>query len=925
VEPEDILRRYFELGWQAIPLEGKRAFIGGWPNLKFTLEELLRYYARGYNVGVKTGWLEGGGLAVVAIDPDEPKLLNFDPDPWLRRGAMAHTTSTGLRIVFYTDSREVAAFSRKVAVKPEDLGEGERGLVEKGRGKGSVTLLEVLAEGRQFMAPPSVHPETGRRLEWVVGPLEPSSCLVVHSLEELRQLLDQSIRRCKWVIEELFETSRLEAGGDGGLLQGWLEEILRKLKPYYAGETPRYYTFHCPFHGPDRHPSFVINKQKFYGYDYHTDEAYSLKGLAERLGLKLKDGHGDATGGAAKPSGDFSIGSYRLGLIGKDVFLYDVSGKPVFSCKLRNLNAESTVKRLAEITNTSRAEVEHVIAAFLLKAASVREARDRGSRQPPPTPQGAEDPAPPWDAEVEARIQAEVQHIVEAENQLEALKPHLDVVVVGEDENKQVGYVLLIGSKYKEPDKKTFIVLKGTEGGGKTHLASNLTGPFKTKEVGRFTEHALEYSDLMHYEVLYIKELGTMDVERQGVAAVKFLSADDRGFVVEYTVKDESGRFRTEQRRIPAMTVISTTTRLVLDRQFERRAWILNVDESEQQTERVKRWKAELGRQRDEVKLGLRKVTDYDFSREVLRRFTAQLKPQKIVIPFREALADVLGSKALRVRGDVDKVYAFIELYALLNLKRLWRLREDVYAVTPEVALEALRLIERPLRRMLSRVDDRVTPLLEALKELGLGEAGAHIDKAARERIAVRLKRAERTVRDLLNSLEEWGYVSGDQRKPKTYTLLYSIEDIEAERAGFSAVSGIADSLKERMVEEARSWLKNGLETGTLGGRAERQHEVEPASTANVEGQPAPRRPPSPTAAPAPAGFQPASERPPARSLNENISENRLFQKLPILQPDSYTMCRECRHYVGPGCELNPGKIIVPTARACEKFEAKEG
>jgi hypothetical protein len=111
----------------------------------------------------------------------------------------------------------------------------------------------------------------------------------VHSLEELKQLLLQSIHRSKWVVEELFETSKLEAKGDMKLLQGWLMKILDKLKPYLAGETPRYYTFHCPFHAPDRNPSFVINKLKFYAFDYHNDEAYSLKQLAERLGVELSE------------------------------------------------------------------------------------------------------------------------------------------------------------------------------------------------------------------------------------------------------------------------------------------------------------------------------------------------------------------------------------------------------------------------------------------------------------------------------------------------------------------------------------------------------------------------------------------------------------------------------------------------------------
>jgi len=191
------------------------------------------------------------------------------------------------------------------------------------------------------------------------------------------------------------------------------------------------------------------------------------------------------------------------------------------------------------------------------------------------------------DAETEARINAEVQRILQAENQLEALKPHF--VVVGEDDNKRTIYVLLSFSKYCEIDKKAILLLKGTEGGGKTTLVSNLTAPFKT-EVGCFTEHALKYSDLRRYEILFLKELGSMDPEKQSVTVIKFLSADDRGFVVEYTVRDKNGRFRTEQKRIPAMTIISTATRLVLDSQFERRVWIFNVDKSEEMDSLVINW-----------------------------------------------------------------------------------------------------------------------------------------------------------------------------------------------------------------------------------------------------------------------------------------------------------------------------------------------
>jgi hypothetical protein len=334
-------------------------------------------------------------------------------------------------------------------------------------------------------------------------------------------------------------------------------------------------------------------------------------------------------------------------------------------------------------------------------------------------------------------------------------------------------------------------------------------GFFNVKEVGRFTEHALEYSDLKNHEVLFIKELGSMDLDKHGVAAIKFLSADDRGFTVEYTVRDsETGRFRTEQKRIPAMTTISTTTRLMLDSQFERRAWLFNVDESSGQTERVKRWKAWLGRQRDEVKVGMRRITDYEFSREVVRRFITQLKPCKIIIPFRETLADILKSESLRVRGDIDKVYTFIELYGLFNLRRLQKIRDDVYAVTPDVALEAIKIAEKPLVSMLGSGDERVKPLLQALRELGL-KAFDVIDKGIREQIAVKLGKSEETVRLYLNLLEKRDVLSSDSKKPKTYTLLYPLQDVEQKLCEKSLILKISDDLHGKMVDEAQKWLNS--------------------------------------------------------------------------------------------------------------------
>lgn len=419
--------------------------------------------------------------------------------------------------------------------------------------------------------------------------------------------------------------------------------------------------------------------------------------------------------------------------------------------------------------------------------------------------------------DVEGSIQVELAKIVDAENQLQMLKPHLDNVIVKEEDNKKAISVLLAGSKFSDVAKKQIILLKGTEGGGKSTLARELCRSYRVKEVGRFSAHALDYSNLKGFDVLLLKELGAMDMEKQGVGTLKFLSSDDRGYTVEITVKDEeTGRFTTEQHRIPCMTVVSTTTRLILDSQFERRAWLFNVDETKEQTKEVALWKAKRKRQQAEKLLGLQEIMDYEFSQEILKRFVEQLRPEKIIIPFPETLTEVLGYDVLRVRGDLDKIYAFVELYGLLNLKRLQKLKDDVYALTPQVCMEALQIVMKPLANMISRMDERSVKILSVLKELKLDKSQDVISKVERDRIAVKSGKSERVVRRFLNFLENSGFLSSDNKKPKSYTLLYSVESIEAKLSGILDKLQMSNLLMGKMVKEAQNMLKTVLDNQTL-------------------------------------------------------------------------------------------------------------
>lgn len=415
-------------------------------------------------------------------------------------------------------------------------------------------------------------------------------------------------------------------------------------------------------------------------------------------------------------------------------------------------------------------------------------------------------------AESEELIKQAVQKVRDADNQLEALKPHLDNIIVGEDNNKQVALTLLVGSKCKEVKMKQIIVFKGTAGGGKTTLANALTKGFNTKRIGRFSENALDYTVLAPYEILYIKELGDMDANKQGISRLKFLSSEDEGYTVEYTVRAEGGGFTTKRRKIPPKTVVSTTTRLTLERQFDRRAWAFNVDESEEQTKRIALWKAKRKKQDTEVKLGRRKITDYVLSTEVVKRFLQQFETAKVLILFPETLSRVLGYNQLRIRGDIDKIYTFVELHAMFNKKRLLPIKDsDCLIITPEVCAGALKLLAEPLTNMLSGIDKRTRALLEVLKEFGLDRAslGYVITKEERDRIARKLGKNHNTIKAWLHNLCNAGMAAHNSRKPLTFALLHDVDEIEESLSNISLKSKSFDDLVTEMRKEGQLFARS--------------------------------------------------------------------------------------------------------------------
>jgi hypothetical protein len=417
------------------------------------------------------------------------------------------------------------------------------------------------------------------------------------------------------------------------------------------------------------------------------------------------------------------------------------------------------------------------------------------------------------------KLDAEVERMLSSQNPILEIEKHLDNVIAGEKENKIAIFILLLSGKFNDPTMKQMILLKGTEGSGKSTLMQ-IADFFKTKDVGRFSAHALDYSDLADFEILRLKELGNMDEEAQGVSTIKFLSSDDKGYTVEVTTRDdETGYFIAKPHRIPAITLISSTTRVYIDRQYQRRNWIFNPDESIEQTRKILEWKAKNVQELSDVLLGIKESTSYEYSKSVLNHLVKSLKPSKVIIPFPHALTTLCNPDILRSRGDYDKISAFIRLYCLPNQRRLPSKENSgarIVVATPEICLEALRIVQQPLASMALGLERRSQDLIEVLKGMSIDSAGDEIRKGDRDKIAQIMNKSERTVRSLFSEWEAAGYVSSDEKKPKTYKLLFSLDDIEKKNCAFSAELESANSLFDKMEKEAQEWLRSLRENGNL-------------------------------------------------------------------------------------------------------------
>jgi len=423
--------------------------------------------------------------------------------------------------------------------------------------------------------------------------------------------------------------------------------------------------------------------------------------------------------------------------------------------------------------------------------------------------------------ELTAEEEDEILEMISREGGIELLLFHLNNLVAGENDNKMLTFVLLLSGKTTDLKMKQMILFSGESGSGKSTLMS-LADLFNTKDVGRFTKHALDWSNLTGFEILRLKEFGQMDSEDQGVSTLKFLSADDQGYIVEMPVKNkETGEMITMTKRIDPITVISSTTRTEVDSQYTRRNWPISPDESEEQTERIRLWMIRHGEETDEVNLGLRRETQYARSKRILTALVQRIEVCDCIVPFPKTLTGILKvvdipnrAVRLRVRGDYKKLMILIKLYGILQQNLLPSVNTPLGKVVfmlPEQALQILRVAITPLTTMLTGADRKTNQLLDAMERHIDYVGGIYsISKELRDLIGASMGIGSHTIRLHLNQLEKLGHLGSEMSgREKIFKLGTSIASIRTKLSIVSSKLENEESLLAQMTAEGLERLNH--------------------------------------------------------------------------------------------------------------------
>ena len=372
--------------------------------------------------------------------------------------------------------------------------------------------------------------------------------------------------------------------------------------------------------------------------------------------------------------------------------------------------------------------------------------------------------------------------------------------LVGEENNKLVGYLATVSRKL---DKPLGVVIQSSSAAGKSSLMDAVLAFVPDEEKVKYS--AMTGQSLFYMGETNLKHKALAIVEEEGASrasyALKLLQSEGE-LTIASTGKDpQSGNLITQQYRVEGpVALLVTTTARDIDEELMNRCLVLAVDEGREQTRAIHQL------QRDKRTLeGLLARREKEALITLHQNAQRLLKPLAVLNPYAQHLT--FPDQTTRLRRDHEKYLTLIDTIAFVHQHqrpiRTHR-RFDQIIEYIEATLADIELANRIAHDVLGRSLDELPPQTRRLLRLIDGHVGAQCTAQAIKRCDFRFSR--RALREAI----AWG----DTQLRVHLERLVDLEYVLAHREG--AGGKYVYELVYEVGDEARAQVAGLIEMAAL-------------------------------------------------------------------------------------------------------------
>ncbi len=372
----------------------------------------------------------------------------------------------------------------------------------------------------------------------------------------------------------------------------------------------------------------------------------------------------------------------------------------------------------------------------------------------------------------ETQVSPELDNLVQKfaadPHKFEIVSYLISLAHIGDQRTAMAMFFQILQARSKTPVN---IVVKGPASSGKTDLTNTVLDLFPAswvQRIGRLTSNAIYYLPESNAPILYLQELKVEGNESYGL---KLSSADDGGFSIGYVVRDPaSGEMTTKIKKVGARCFVATTTSIEIDPELETRTTEYNIGENQEVTRQVLRFKAAS----EEMPISFKELFKTSQLRRIIQAYIDSLPSNmEVKIPYASAIAEQLPTFDVRIRRDIDKLFALIKGIAAFDWQNRLHVEKDgkiiVISAVHDYAL-AFDLFADAFKQTITGLDARAFKILEVMKTL-------EPENRTAPKISGRIPeiKSTNTTRALLKHMMDLGYVEIDEDLSKPNKVVYAL------------------------------------------------------------------------------------------------------------------------------------------------------